>query len=689
MTRDNHRITRMTFAALLLLALAALPVSSFGQSLTPAFTYQGELRLNTGPATGDFDMEFRFYDAEASGSQIGPVVAKAAVFVVDGLFSVPLDFGGMQFAGDRQWLEVRIRESGGGAFETLSPRTEVTATPYAWVADSVLNDATGNDWRLTGNAGTNPASNFIGTIDNQPLVLKVADVQALRLEPSAETFGGLPITANVIAGSLANTVGAGVRGATIAGGGVPTGDSEPDQGSEAPNEVKDNYGTVGGGYGNVAGDSDGDASTKPFATVGGGFQNKASGLTSTVSGGQNNAATGSGSTVSGGDSNTATGTGSTVSGGSDNCAGANFSWTGGRRAKVRPGSETSSQSQACSDVPTTGFFGDGGTFVWADNQFADFVSSGQNQFLVRATGGVGLGTNAPAAQLHVTEAIDGSANNSADHVAIIENTFDAMTATNGPDVLALKTSAVNPTATSNLITFFDGNDTAIGSIQGDGSGGIVFNSGGADFAEWLPKRSPDASIQPGDVVGWHADGVSHETRGALRVMAVSTRPIVAGNAPPDADAGNWARIGFVGQVPVRVRGPVAAGDWILPSGHEDGTGVAASPLSLKPGDLQRVIGRALASADQAGIHSVNVVVGLGNPDAVGGTLARMKTDNGTLRSRIDALEATNVKMVAANSALKQQLAEVQEAQRSELALMRNELDRLHNMLAPRLAAQEP
>lgn len=36
--------------------------------------------------------------------------------------------------------------------------------------------------------------------------------------------------------------------------------------------------------------------------------------------------------------------------------------------------------------------GDNGTFVWADSQAADLVSTGPNQYLVRAGGGIWLGT---------------------------------------------------------------------------------------------------------------------------------------------------------------------------------------------------------------------------------------------------------------------------------------------------------
>jgi len=42
-----------------------------------------------------------------------------------------------------------------------------------------------------------------------------------------------------------------------------------------------------------------------------------------------------------------------------------------------------------------------GSFVWADSQFLDFASTGTNQFLIRASGGVGIGTNNPQSALQV------------------------------------------------------------------------------------------------------------------------------------------------------------------------------------------------------------------------------------------------------------------------------------------------
>ena len=58
--------------------------------------------------------------------------------------------------------------------------------------------------------------------------------------------------------------------------------------------------------------------------------------------------------------------------------------------------------EGCADVPLSGDAdGDEGTFIWADSESADFVSTGPDQFLIRAAGGVGINTNAPTSNLHL------------------------------------------------------------------------------------------------------------------------------------------------------------------------------------------------------------------------------------------------------------------------------------------------
>ena len=90
----------------------------------------------------------------------------------------------------------------------------------------------------------------------------------------------------------------------------------------------------------------------------------------TVGGGQNNTANNSYAVVSGGYNNTA-GYQATVPGGSFNVASGFYSFAAGQRAKALHQ----------------------GAFVWADSQAADFSSTANDQFLIRAQGGVGIGTN--------------------------------------------------------------------------------------------------------------------------------------------------------------------------------------------------------------------------------------------------------------------------------------------------------
>jgi len=175
-------------------------------------------------------------------------------------------------------------------------------------------------WKLSGNAGTTAGTNFLGTTDNVALELRVNNARALRLEPNATS-------PNLIGGYSGNSVTSGVVGATIGGGGE----------SGWTNRVTDNYGTVGGGSGNLAGDNAGTASDRSFATVGGGVANTASGAYATISGGHNGIASGIYATVGGGYGNTASASLATVGGGYGNTASGLDATVGGGRRNTASG----------------------------------------------------------------------------------------------------------------------------------------------------------------------------------------------------------------------------------------------------------------------------------------------------------------------------------------------------------------
>jgi hypothetical protein len=267
----------------------------------------------------------------------------------------------------------------------------------------------GANWLLGGNSGTNPASNFLGTTDAQPFVLRTENVQALRIEPSNLPDGPGPNTASVIAGSRDNAVTAGARGATVMGGGATFLSEGSPITPSRPNLATEHYALVAGGWDNVAGNSNANPSDASFATVlggannraegreasvFGGYGNRASGLRDAVVGGLDNMANGGGAFVAGGISNAATGSRSAVIAGNSNCAGGENSLAMGSGAKVRPATGTTAGN--CASVTSSGDLnGDEGAFAWADSSTTTaFASTGPNQFLVRADGGLLLNTNA-------------------------------------------------------------------------------------------------------------------------------------------------------------------------------------------------------------------------------------------------------------------------------------------------------
>jgi len=194
-------------------------------------------------------------------------------------------------------------------------------------------------------------------------------------------------TINVLGGSEINSIGAGVVGATIAGGGV-----DYSTGTDSPNIVNSSFGTIGGGFGNTSG---------PYATVGGGTSNTANGNSATVGGGLNNTASNFYATVAGGERNTASASYATVPGGVFNTASRNYATVGGGYFNVARGYASTVPGGYDNTAAGDYSFAAGrrayvthtGSFVWADSTNSVFGSAAVNQFSVRASGGVRIFTN--------------------------------------------------------------------------------------------------------------------------------------------------------------------------------------------------------------------------------------------------------------------------------------------------------
>lgn len=459
-------IKQIFFLSALLLILTMQ--NSLGQ-IPQTISYQGVLTDANGKAVpdGNYSLTFKLYNVDSGGVELW-TETYPAVAVVKGIFNVILgSVNPLTLPFNQQyWLGIAVD----GAPE-LTPRIQLTSSAYSLNTQSVADGAVtnskiadnaitsnkiasgqvvkginslkddvtlaagtnititpsgntltisatgsaGDAWNLTGNAGTNPVTNFLGTTDNQPLEFRVSGLRTLRLEPNA-------ISPNLIGGFKNNWLTSGVYGATISGGGQ----------SGAANRVTDYYGTVGGGETNQAGDDAGSINDAIWATVGGGSKNTASGGAATVSGGERNTASGGSAivgggfdnkaignyttisggyeneasglraTIGGGYQNTASGEQATVSGGYKNIASNFFATVGGGAQNEASGNQATIPGGRDNVASGIYSFAAGhrakaihdGAFVWGDSTDVDIASSGGNQFIVRATGGTWIYSDA-------------------------------------------------------------------------------------------------------------------------------------------------------------------------------------------------------------------------------------------------------------------------------------------------------
>ena len=379
--------------SLVFLTAAFLNLTFQCTAQTTAFTYQGRLDHGGASANGSYDFRFTIYNAATDGSAISGSATNNATAVSNGLFTVTLDFGSVPFDGGNRWLDIGVRTNGGGdPFTSLNPRQLITPAPYAITAarlsgtvpnggiggaysntvmfSNPANQFTGSFigngsalsnvnattlgglnanqfWKLAGNAGTTPGTDFLGTSDAQPFEMKVANDRVFRFQPGPET-------PSVVGGSRSNFVAPGIRGATIAGGGLPP----------FPNFIEADFGAIGGGtfhgvtgpWGTIAGGRDNRVHAES-ATIAGGFRNnigtnafvgtigggvlnaiQTNVSAATIGGGDRNVVAFSGGTISGGTLNRAEGGPSpTVGGGEQNVAGGHYTTVGGGRLNTAIG----------------------------------------------------------------------------------------------------------------------------------------------------------------------------------------------------------------------------------------------------------------------------------------------------------------------------------------------------------------
>lgn len=153
----NNALSRITFILILCLGLFAIAA----RAQTTAFTYQGKLNDVNSTASGTYDFQFSLYDAATGGTQQSVIQTITGVQVTDGAFVVQLDFTSAPFAtGADRYLEIHFKSPSDTNYTTLTPRHQITSTPYAIRS---LFAETADNATDASNLGGQPASSYVQT----------------------------------------------------------------------------------------------------------------------------------------------------------------------------------------------------------------------------------------------------------------------------------------------------------------------------------------------------------------------------------------------------------------------------------------------------------------------------------------------------------------------------------------------
>lgn len=133
-----------------------------GTPAQTAITYQGQLKMNGAPYSGSADFRIELHASRTPGQPPLDIDDESNVEVVNGLFTLNLDFNAVHFDGRARWLAISVRAphdpQNAAAFTDLSERQPITPAPYAihaFNADAIEE----SNWRNVGNNVVLPNGN--------------------------------------------------------------------------------------------------------------------------------------------------------------------------------------------------------------------------------------------------------------------------------------------------------------------------------------------------------------------------------------------------------------------------------------------------------------------------------------------------------------------------------------------------
>ena len=177
--------------------------------------------------------------------------------------------------------------------------------------------------------------------------------------------------------------------------------------------------------------------------------------------------------------------------------------------------------------------------------------------------------------------------------------------------------------------------------------GVSYASGNGDYAEWLEREDHLEYLTAGDIVAVKGAKITKDLKDLEQVMVVSHKPIVLGNIPEEGKSHLGNNVAFMGQVPVKVIGPVSSGDYIVAHGEISGYGKAINPKEMVAENFRFAVGRSWDTNLNDGPKLINTVIGVHNGDWVN-IFKRFESNQKKFEDKLNEFEKTVNELVEKN-----------------------------------------
>jgi hypothetical protein len=198
-------IAKRLFIVTLFVVLSA--TAAFAQGT--GFSFQGRLNDGTIPANGRYDLQFSLFNGITGGTQIGSTIARPNTVLINGVFSVSLDFGANAFnSPNAVFIEIGVKPNASpNAFTILGPRQQLTVVPFA-IRATIANNALEADYAIdSAKLGGLPSSSYIQSAN--------AGFQLIRNTNTRQEGADFNISGNGVIGGTLNVASISSVGGTL------------------------------------------------------------------------------------------------------------------------------------------------------------------------------------------------------------------------------------------------------------------------------------------------------------------------------------------------------------------------------------------------------------------------------------------------------------------------------------------